>query len=553
MAGLDAGTILLFALWTLWLLAALPLLGRDGAGFGLLAVFVPLALLLAFTTDITWRSYLIAWLIAHMLLAAIAAYEDRRQIAAAAVSLGGVLWLWAQGGWQYGRYFLTGMLIVAAVAVLIGLGAGGCWVLLARPARKRASEADQRAGSAERSLARVHAQLAAERHEREADARQIEGLEQQLRAEQENYEQDRHAWERDRTRFLRALQQARRDHDVDGGAGSGAGPLGSGENDLDQAVTAGKVTVVRLRVAYIVDEGQAEVNPLGEQDRPAAAGADRIRLLIERDVAVVPRERAGNVNDVLEKGRQTQQDATFSDRFTDAASEYAAGRIGDKTSEVITQRWETRDVAGLGAVAGALERSDAWMHEMVGRPLKEAAGRLGLDGPGMDAISGIGSNMLLAPVSREIQGAVRFCEIVGIGIGLAAGLHPLAITCTKLYLRGQFNERLGDAIREAAQKAFCNRDDVITTTTRDRGPRPPRPRGVRDSRTRRTRTNRDTGAPGRLYPDTTRDQQDRAGGRIRSVPEDYSSRRVARDPLDRSDQWATRNPWDNPGTGRAER
>jgi hypothetical protein len=123
---------------------------------------------------------------------------------------------------------------------------------------------------------------------------------------------------------------------------------------LDQAVTAGEVTIVRLRVACIVDEGPA--------------GADRIRLVIERDVAVVPRERAGNVNDVLEKGRQAQQDATFSDRFTDAAPEYAAGRIGDKTSEVITQRWVTRDVAGLGAVAEALDRSDAWMHEMVGRP-----------------------------------------------------------------------------------------------------------------------------------------------------------------------------------------
>jgi hypothetical protein len=559
MAGLNAGTILLLALWTLWLLAALPLLGRGGAGFGLLAVFVPLALVLAFTTDITWRSYLITWLIAHVLLAAMAAYEDRRQIGMAAVSLAGVLWLWGQGGWQYGRYLLTGMLIVCAIAALIGLGAGSCWVLVARPARKQADDsarrayaADQRAGNAERSLARAYAQLAAERQQREADAGQVEGLEQRRQAEQERHEQDRRAWERNRARFLRALREARRDHDLDSGAGSAAEQPDGAENDSAEPVTAGEVTVVRLRVSYIIDERQVEVNALGGQDRLTAADADRIRLLIERDVTVVPREQAGNVDDVLEKGRQAQQDATLGDRFIDAASEYAAGRIGDKASEVITQRWTTQDVAGLGAVAGALGRSDEWMHEMVGKPLEGAAGRLGLDGPGAAAIGGIGSNMLLAPVSREIQGVVRFCEIVGIGIGLAAGLHPLAIACTKSFLRAQFNERLGDAVKEAARNAFCDRD--VVTTTRDYDPATARRPAGRIPRADRGSRIREPGAPDRVHPDTTRDPRDPAGGRSgRLIRRDYSSRPVTRDPLDRSDQRATRNPRDDPGTGRAGR
>jgi hypothetical protein len=342
MAGLNTGTILLLALWTVWLLAALPLLGRDGAGFGLLAVFVPLALVLAFTTGITWRSYLITWLIAHTLLAALAAYEDRRQIGMAAVSLVGVLWLWGQGGWQYGRYFLTGMLIVVAVAALIGLGAGSCWVLVARPARKHADDsarqahtANQRAGHAERSLAQAHAQLAAERQQREADAGQIEGLEQRLQAEQDRHEQDRRAWERNRARFLRTLREARRDRDLDSGAGNGAEQPDGGKNDPAEPVTAEHVTVVRLRVSYIIDEHPAKVNAPGGQDRLTAADAERIRLLIERDVAVVPRGQAGNVDDVLEKGRQAQQDAPFGDRFIDAASEYAADRIGDTASEAL--------------------------------------------------------------------------------------------------------------------------------------------------------------------------------------------------------------------------
>ena len=550
---------MLLVLWTVWLLVALPLLGRGGAGFGLLAVFVPLALVLAFRTEITWRSYLIIWLIVHMLLAAMAAYEYRQQIGMAAGSLAGVLWLWGQGGWQYGGYLLTGVLIVVAVATLIGLGAGSCWVLVTRPARKqadgsasRARAADQRAGNAERSLARAHAQLAVERQQRVADAGQVEGLEQRRQAEQERYEQDRRAWERNRARFLRALREARRDGDLDSGAGSDAEQHNDSGNDSAEPVTAGEVTVVRLRVSYIIDERPAAVNGLAGQDRLLTAHADRIRVLIERDVTVVPREQAGNVDDVLEKGRLAQQSATFGDRFIDAASEYAAGRIDDKASEVITQRWITQDVAGLGAVAGALDRSDEWMHEMVGKPLEGVADRLGLDGPGAVAIGGIGSNMLLAPVSREIQGVVRFCEIVGIGIGLAAGLHPLAITCTKSFLRAQVNERLGDAIKEAARNAFCDRD--VVTTTRDYDPYTPPRRAVPVSRAERGSRIRDRYAPDRVDPGTTRDPRDPAGGRIPPrLRRDYSSRPVTRDSLDCSDQRVTRNPRDNSGTGREER
>jgi hypothetical protein len=139
-AGLHAGTILLLALWTLWLFAALPLLGLERGGLGLLAVFVLLALILALRTGVTGRGYLVAWLAAHAVLAVIVASQEedgrQRQLLAAVVSLGGLCWLWAEGGWQYGRVIATATAVLAAAGVL-GLG---CRLLTVRWQRKRADE-----------------------------------------------------------------------------------------------------------------------------------------------------------------------------------------------------------------------------------------------------------------------------------------------------------------------------------------------------------------------------------------------------------------------------
>jgi hypothetical protein len=127
MGALHAGTILLLVLWTGWLLVALALLDR---GKGLLAAFIPLAILLAIKTDVTWRSYLMAWLLIHALVAVLLAEEDHRakQVVLAVVSLGGLTWLWADGGWLDARPVVTGLIIAASVAALGGLCYGAWWL-----------------------------------------------------------------------------------------------------------------------------------------------------------------------------------------------------------------------------------------------------------------------------------------------------------------------------------------------------------------------------------------------------------------------------------------
>ncbi len=126
MGALHAGTILLLVLWTGWLLVALALLDP---GKGLLAVFIPLAILLAIKTDVTWRGYLMAWLLVHALAALLAEEEHRaKQVALAVVSLGGLTWLWADGGWLYARPIVTGLVIAASVAALGGLCYAAWWL-----------------------------------------------------------------------------------------------------------------------------------------------------------------------------------------------------------------------------------------------------------------------------------------------------------------------------------------------------------------------------------------------------------------------------------------
>jgi hypothetical protein len=488
MAGLQAGTILLLSLWTLWLLIALPLLGRERGGAGLLLVFVPLALVLAFTTHVSWRGYLMAWLAAHLALAAavVIAEEDRRQIWAAAVSLGALLWLWGEGGWQYGRYIAIAMVLLVAAAALAGLGLGCCWLFAVHPLRRQAAAAARQAVDAEhsradaersiadarcslanakRSLARKDALLAAEQKKyqtAQADSiRQIEALEKSQQLQLERYEQDRRSWERTRQKLRVALQEARRGPDPQFSEDSSAERPQDTGNGTSGLAGADEVTVIRLRFSYVAEHPRFSFSSPGMPPYQPSA-ADPIRLIIEQSITTMPRDQAGGIDEVLGLGRQARDDATTQERFIDAASEYAGDRIGNDMSHVLTQRWETQDPAHVDAVVQVLNRCDERLHDLAGKPFEEASRTMGLPEPGAAALGGIGSNLVLAPVSREIQGAVRFCEIVGIGIGLVFGLHPLAISCTKSLLRSQLNQRLSTAVKDV----FCDREAY----TADRDP-----------------------------------------------------------------------------------
>jgi hypothetical protein len=77
-------------------------------------------------------------------------------------------------------------------------------------------------------------------------------------------------------------------------------------------------------------------------------------------------------------------------------------------------------------------------------------------------------------LDEQVRDATVFCEIVGIAVGLAAGLHPLAVTCAKSLARTQVDAVLG----QAARGVFSGQADITAdpqwarTSSRQPGPPP---------------------------------------------------------------------------------
>lgn len=146
MAGQHMLAVVLDGCWTLWLLVALWLVGwRLGwARWILLFGFCAIALLLGFTTGLSWRGYLMAWLGVHVVLATAVAASivvgRRLQVPAALVSLAGLATLWVQGGaghWQYVAWS-------AACVVCAGAGFAVCWTTAFRAERRKTATLNNR-------------------------------------------------------------------------------------------------------------------------------------------------------------------------------------------------------------------------------------------------------------------------------------------------------------------------------------------------------------------------------------------------------------------------
>ena len=159
-----AGQYLLLSLWTLWLVIALPSIGGR-AGVILVSVFAALALALVLPGVVTWRAYLIAWLIVHMLAAAVRAVGQHRPqyLLSGSVSLGGLVWLLVLRPtipWLYPADIPIMILTVAALVV----AEYGCWVFYERAVQARIDRAvTQARQEASRRVAAVEEQLQEER------------------------------------------------------------------------------------------------------------------------------------------------------------------------------------------------------------------------------------------------------------------------------------------------------------------------------------------------------------------------------------------------------
>jgi len=165
-------------------------------------------------------------------------------------------------------------------------------------------------------------------------------------------------------------------------------------------------------------------------------------LMVEHDRFPLP--SVHDVRDGVESARAAGE--AVGNTFVNASIGFFSANITGVFSEAFDERgnepgrWFSQDPMDLGTLAGGISAADHALHRAVGMPLEHVAGGV---------TAGIAGNMLLAPVDRQLAGVVRKVEIVGIAVGVAFGMHPLALACTKLFLRAELNREIGNAIKGA--------------------------------------------------------------------------------------------------------
>lgn len=128
--------IAFLSFWTIWLVGVLLLADRPH-NIRLLIIYLPAAIVLAFISSVTLRSYVMAWLIIHVVGASALYLHDKRRMWLVPASLGGLISLWVQSGAFYWQSLAGFPLVLSICAATMGAVYAG-W-LTAIMIRRRAS------------------------------------------------------------------------------------------------------------------------------------------------------------------------------------------------------------------------------------------------------------------------------------------------------------------------------------------------------------------------------------------------------------------------------
>lgn len=124
----------------------------------------------------------------------------------------------------------------------------------------------------------------------------------------------------------------------------------------------------------------------------------------------------------------------------DASADLAASKVvGDLWPKVMVAPAQSSIAVqvpiAIGQVADGLQAA-------VTSSLSSVVTGMGL-APGAAAVTaGVCSNLLLAPITGPLDKIATFVEVAGLIVGVATGVHPLALACGKLLLHSQAEELL---------------------------------------------------------------------------------------------------------------
>jgi len=152
------------------------------------------------------------------------------------------------------------------------------------------------------------------------------------------------------------------------------------------------------------------------------------RLLGQRDAAAVPRAENNAGGQAVERSTEAGPESDrpgLRDKFTDATAEYVAEKIILFAPQRL--QWASTDLLNPADLSTALDRCQQALHNLAQHPVDELLTRAGA-APSVAAVaSGIGANLVLAPMDQLIGSTSQLIDVAGILIGAVTGLHPLLI------------------------------------------------------------------------------------------------------------------------------
>ena len=175
-----------------------------------------------------------------------------------------------------------------------------------------------------------------------------------------------------------------------------------------------------------------------------------VRIVVERQVAELPPGQFRDLGDASTIISRAESDPGFRDRLGEAASDYFATKLGDPAFAVVTEGWMTQSTYPVTAAAEICNRIGAGLDGIVERPLGAIGTGLRLPGPLAATGAGIGADLILQPVTKPLGQVTRFLEITGVVVGVATGLHPLALAAGKMLAHDESHQLLARGITEAA-------------------------------------------------------------------------------------------------------
>jgi hypothetical protein len=193
----------------------------------------------------------------------------------------------------------------------------------------------------------------------------------------------------------------------------------------------------------------------GARPEPFSSRAERqYRIQVERQIGALPGSPPGALNDPSTIIHRAGIDEGFRKRLGEAASDYFATRPGDPAFAVATEQWVTQNAYPETALVEVCNRISSGLDTIIEKPLEKIGTQLLLPGSEAAAAAGLGAALILQPVAEPLSQAAAFLEITGVLVGMATGLHPLALAAAKMLAHDQFHVFVARRLREAARQVY---------------------------------------------------------------------------------------------------